>query len=133
MIVVDTSALFAIATREDERDEFIAALATSGPVVCSTVTYVETIMVLTGRSRRVARHRIDELLSLFRIKLVAVDQTLAIDAFERYGKGRHRARLNLADCFSYALAKSRGVPLLFKGDDFAKTDIEAAWHPRAPG
>ena len=54
---------------------------------------------------------------------------LAVDAFLRYGKGRHRAALNLADCFSYALAKSRNAPLLFKGDDFSRTDIEAAWRP----
>lgn len=50
-----------------------------------------------------------------------------VDAFERFGKGRHRARLNLADCFSYALAKSRDLPLLFKGNDFAVTDIAPAW------
>jgi ribonuclease VapC len=64
--------------------------------------------------------------------LVPVDQTLAegaIHAFDRFGKGRHPARLNLADCFSYALAKTRRLPLLFKGDDFGKTDIVPAWRP----
>jgi ribonuclease VapC len=69
---------------------------------------------------------------MFLIKLAPVDRALAdaaINAFEQFGKGRHPARLNLADCFSYALAKSRGLPLLFKGDDFAKTDIVPAWRP----
>jgi ribonuclease VapC len=55
--------------------------------------------------------------------------TLAIRSFLAYGKGRHQAQLNLPDCFSYALAKSRGVPLLFKGDDFSQTDVAPAWRP----
>lgn len=132
MIVVDTSALFAIATREDERDMFVGVLEASTSAICSTVTYVETIMVLTGRSSRLARSRVDDMFGLFLIKLVPVDQTLAegaIRAFDRFGKGRHPARLNLADCFSYALAKTRRLPLLFKGDDFGKTDIVPAWRP----
>jgi ribonuclease VapC len=64
------------------------------------------------------------------IEIVAVDRNLAtaaVNAFERYGKGRHPARLNLSDCFAYGLAKSRNLPLLFKGDDFSKTDITPAW------
>jgi ribonuclease VapC len=132
VIVVDTSALFAIAAQEDERDMFVETLEESKSVMCSTVTYVETIMVLTGRSRRLARSRVDEMFDMFLIKLAPVDRALAdaaINAFEQFGKGRHPARLNLADCFSYALAKSRGLPLLFKGDDFAKTDIVPAWRP----
>jgi ribonuclease VapC len=96
------------------------------------VTYVETVMVLTGRSRRLASDRVNELIRAFRIEIVAVDRTLAgaaVEAFDRYGKGRHPARLNLSDCFSYALAKNRDVPLLFKGDDFGRTDIVPAWRP----
>jgi ribonuclease VapC len=68
----------------------------------------------------------------FRIEIVAVDPSLAevsVLAFDLYGKGRHRARLNLGDCFSYALARSRNLPLLFKGDDFIHTDIVPAWRP----
>lgn len=93
---------------------------------------MKSIMVLTGRSKRLARARIDELLKLFGIEIVPVSHALAdaaVDAFDRYGKGRHRARLNLADCFSYALAKNRELPLLFKGDDFVNTDIVAVWRP----
>ena len=65
---------------------------------------------------------------------MAVDRDqaeLARRAFSRYGKGRHRAGLNFGDCFSYALAKGAGVPLLFKGNDFSHTDLESAWNPAA--
>ena len=130
MIVIDTSAIFAIAAGEPERDPFVGLLDAEGPGLCSAVNYVEIVMVLTGRSKQLARARVDELLRFFTIEVVPVDRLLtdaAVDAFERFGKGRHRARLNLADCFSYALAKSRDLPLLFKGNDFAATDIAPAW------
>ena len=129
MIVIDTSALFAIAVAEPERSEFIDLIDARGPAICSAVTYLETVMVLTGRSHRVEKQRIDDLLNVFTIDIVPIDRAIAeaaVDAFERFGKGRHRARLNLADCFSYALAKSRDLPLLFKGNDFANTDIAPA-------
>ncbi|MBV8508543.1 MAG: type II toxin-antitoxin system VapC family toxin [Xanthobacteraceae bacterium] len=132
MIVVDASALFAIVMREPELDAFVDIFDAEERALCSTVTYVETVMTLTGRSRRLARARVDELLQTLSVELVAVDPALAqiaVDAFERFGKGRHRARLNLGDCFSYALAKARNLPLLFKGDDFARTDIVPAWRP----
>ena len=124
--------MFAIAAHEDERDIFIGILDKADAAVCSAVTYLETVMVLTGRSHAVARARVDELLKAFAIGVASIDRPItdaAIDAFDRYGKGRHRAALNLADCFSYALAKSRNAPLLFKGDDFSNTDIAAAWVP----
>ena len=130
MIVIDTSALFAIAVAEPERSEFIDLIDARGPALCSAVTYLETVMVLTGRSRQVEKQRIDDLLNVFTIDIVPIDRAIAeaaVDAFDRFGKGRHRARLNLADCFSYALAKSRDLPLLFKGHDFANTDIAPAW------
>ena len=132
MIVVDTSALFAIATEEDERDAFIDILDDVDAAVCSAVTYVETVMVLTGRSRRTARERVKGLFETFRIDIAPVDDAMteaAVTAFDIYGKGRHRARLNLADCFTYALASTLNAPLLFKGDDFAQTDIVPAWRP----
>jgi ribonuclease VapC len=132
VIVIDTSALFAIAANEPEREAFIALIEADGAVLCSAVTYVESVMVLTGRSKRLARARVDELLGLFGIEIVPISRGLtdaAVDAFDRFGKGRHPARLNLADCFSYALAKSRELPLLFKGDDFSNTDLTPAWRP----
>jgi ribonuclease VapC len=87
-------------------------------------------MALTGRSKRLALARVDDLMRSSGIEIVPVDPTLAkaaVNAFDRYGKGRHPARLNLADCFSYGLAKSRDLPLLFKGEDFSRTDIVPAW------
>jgi ribonuclease VapC len=131
VIVVDTSALFAIATNESERSTFIKILDFEKGLV-SAVTYVEAVMVLTGRSARVARGRVDDLMRSSGLEIVAVDSNVAsaaVDAFERYGKGRHPARLNLSDCFAYGLAKSRNLPLLFKGEDFLKTDISPAWRP----
>ena len=131
MIVIDTSALFAIAADELERAAFVDVLDSQKGLI-SAVTYVETVMVLTGRSRRLARARVDDLLQAFGIETVPIDRKVAVaavDAFDRYGKGRHPARLNLSDCFAYGLAKSRDLPLLFKGDDFSSTDIVPAWRP----
>jgi ribonuclease VapC len=130
VIVTDTSALFAIVMREPELNTFVDIFDAEGPALCSTVTYVETIMTLSGRTRRLARGRVDELLQALSIELVTVDPAIAqvaVDAFERFGKGRHRAQLNFGDCFSYALAKARNLPLLYKGDDFIHTDIVPAW------
>lgn len=131
MIVVDTSVLFAVVAHDPEREIFIEILDRND-AACSTVTYVETVMVLTGRSQVDSKGAVDDLLRASSIEVVPVDGVLAdhtVAAFIQYGKGRHPARLNLADCFTYALAKSRNCPLLFKGDDFAKTDIVAAWRP----
>jgi ribonuclease VapC len=131
MIVIDTSAVFAITARESERESFLDCLDADKGIM-TTVSYVESVMVLTGRSKQVALGRVDELITAFGIEIVAVDRTIAaaaVDAFDRYGKGRHPARLNLSDCFSYALARARDLPLLFKGGDFAKTDIVPAWRP----
>ena len=89
-------------------------------------------MVIAGRR---ADPDIDQLRAGIRalgieVAEVTLDQVdVAMRAFLQYGKGRHPARLNIADCFAYALAKSRNLPLLFKGDDFAKTDVIPAWRP----
>jgi ribonuclease VapC len=132
VIVVDTSALFAIVAEEDEREAFIDGLDRSEGTQCSAVNYVETVMALTGRSRITAASKVRALFQEFRIEIVGVDPLVAeasVSAFDLCGKGQHRARLNLGDCFSYALAKSRNLPLLFKGDDFLHTDIVPAWRP----
>jgi ribonuclease VapC len=131
VIVVDTSALFAIVADEAERAAFVDVLDSEKAII-STVTYVESVMVFTGRSKRLAIARVDDLLHASAIEIVGVDRVVAsaaVDAFDRYGKGRHPARLNVSDCFAYGLAKSRNLPLLFKGDDFTKTDIISAWRP----
>ena len=132
MIVIDTSALFAIAAVEEERDQFVEILDETDGTFCSAATYVEIVMALTGRSRTTATEKVRALIQAFRIDIVAIDADLAeaaVSAFDLYGKGRHRAHLNFGDCFAYALAKSRNLPLLFKGNDFVHTDIVPAWRP----
>ena len=132
MIVVDTSIVVAIIKDEPEAAAFVDILDESQMTIMSVVSYVEAHMVTNDRRLRTQAMDVDNVLAAAGIEIVDVtrDQAgLAVSAFLAYGKGRNRARLNLADCFSYALAKSRGAPLLFKGDDFSKTDIAPAWRP----
>jgi ribonuclease VapC len=92
-------------------------------------TLLETAIVAEGRTLPGMAAKLDALMVAIRPEIVpftAEHASLARDAWRRYGKGRHKAGLNLGDCFSYALAKERGQALLFKGDDFAATDIEPA-------
>ena len=129
MIVIDSSALVAILNDEPERRQFIDAIVDHGDPSISASTYLETAMVLELRfGARVARE-LDALISDVGISIVPFDQaqaTVARDAFRRFGKGLHKAGLNFGDCFSYALAKALDAPLLFKGNDFARTDIKPA-------
>jgi ribonuclease VapC len=127
-IVVDSSALVAIGTFEPDRPAFIRAIETASAILISPINYVETGVVLTGRGHFVSRQAFDEWLSNYRVRVAAepVVDTLALDAYLTFGKARHPARLNLADCFAYALAKSLDAPLLYKGDDFRMTDVRSA-------
>jgi ribonuclease VapC len=130
-MVVDTSALVAILWGEPEEATFTAAIEDDPNPKISAVTLVEATMVYLGR--HIHDHAIvAELLDILGLKVIDVDRIQverALDAFVRFGKGRHSARLNLGDCFAYALAATFNEPLLFKGDDFLKTDIVAAWRP----
>ncbi|MBX3485815.1 type II toxin-antitoxin system VapC family toxin [Phenylobacterium sp.] len=128
MIVVDSSALVAIAGDEAEAEVFAAVLGTADAIRLSPINYVETAMVLLSRKVVPNRDRLDLWLSEAGVT-VSDDlplSSLALDAFLRFGKGNHPARLNLGDCFAYALAKRLDAPLLYKGDDFAQTDIRSA-------
>jgi ribonuclease VapC len=131
MIVVDTSALVAIAFAEPEREAFLQAINRAGRALVSTVSVVETRMVVHGRRGQRAVILIDDLLRQPPFEPVApgpAETDAAYAAFVAYGKGSgHPAALNFGDVFSYALAKTQGLPLLFKGDDFAQTDIVSAW------
>lgn len=130
MIVVDTSALVAIAFAEPEREAYVGVVEASGKALVSSVSLVETRMVVYGRRGQRAVVMLDDLLRLPVFEVVApglVETDAAYAAFVAYGKGSgHPAGLNFGDVFSYALAKVRGLPLLFKGDDFAQTDILSA-------
>ena len=130
MIVVDSSALIAILRREPEADSFLQIIATAEGCLLSSVSLLETSMVLAGRTGDAqAWAELDALVARSGMEVVAQDGELVVEArvaFLRYGKGRHPAALNLGDCASYALAKVRGLPLLFKGNDFPRTDLTAA-------
>lgn len=131
-MVVDTSAIVAILPRESDAALFDRALAEAPLRVVSAVTRVELSFVMEGRKRDIGRADLERLLREVPIEIAAVTPShaeLAIEAFRRFGKGRHRAALNIGDCFSYALAMAMDLPLLFKGDDFIHTDIRSALAP----
>ncbi len=130
VIAVDTSAIVAIALNEPERAAFRAAILQADTALISTASVLETKLVLHGRRGPRAVALAEDLFSLKLFEIVppgAEDLDAAFRAFIVFGKGSgHPAALNYGDLFSYALAKVRGLPLLFKGNDFAETDIPAA-------
>lgn len=125
-MVVDSSAVLAILFDEPERDAFSDALAAAGVRLMSTVNALETAVVVSSRKGPYGARELDLLLHRAEFDVVPFTSDhlrLARDAYERYGKGRHPAGLNLGDCCAYALARHAGEPLLFKGDDFPRTDV----------
>lgn len=129
-MIVDTSAVLAILNREEDREVFARALLGPGTPRMSTATWVEATRVVDLRRSPVASQNLDALVERAGIEFVdftAEHARLARSAHQRFGRGTgHPAKLNLGDCFSYALAKATDEPLLFKGDDFSKTDIRSA-------
>jgi ribonuclease VapC len=130
MIAVDTSAIVAIILNEPERTAFRNAVQRAAKALISTVSVIEIKMVVHGRRGARAVVFVDDLLNLPMFEIVPpglADMDAAYAAFIAFGKGSgHSAALNFGDVFSYALAKARNLPLLFKGNDFAETDIEPA-------
>lgn len=129
-MVIDTSALVAILLREPDAERFASAVEGAAVRLVSAVTRVELSCVIEGRKGEAGRTDLELLLRDGGIEVASVtpqQASIAIDAFRRYGKGRgHPAALNIGDCFSYALAVATGYPLLFKGNDFRRTDIRSA-------
>jgi ribonuclease VapC len=124
-MVVDTSALVAILLLEPDAQLYADAIARADSAVISAASYVELTIVSLSRGTR-GRAEVEATLADALIETVPVtlDQArIAADAYERYGRGRHPAGLNFDDCFAYALAMSRSEALLFKGKDFALTDV----------
>jgi len=127
-MVIDTSALLAILQDEPERRTFTEAIEAAEARSMSAATFVETSIVIESRYGAEGLRDFDELIAVAAIELVPVDAEqarIARAAFSQFGKGRSPAGLNYGDCFSYALAKALGEPLLYKGSDFAQTDIAA--------
>ncbi|MGK2955128.1 MAG: type II toxin-antitoxin system VapC family toxin [Solirubrobacterales bacterium] len=128
-MVIDTSALLAILREEAESDAFIQAIANHPDPIISAATLVEARIVVEARLGPDGADRLNELLGASGIRVVAFDSTQSLTAhraWKEFGRGNSPARLNLGDCFSYSLAKGTGRPLLFKGDDFSRTDLDPA-------
>ncbi len=125
-MVIDTSALLAILQGEPERRAFNEAIEAADSRSLSAASFVEVSIVIEARFGAEGVSHLDRLLERADVKIVPVDLEqgrLARLAFSRFGKGRHEAALNFGNCFSYALAQALGEPLLFKGEDFARTDV----------
>ena len=127
MIAVDTSAVIAVAQLEPEAATFTRCMEQASSVCISAVSLQETLTVVAGRRQDTAAWEpVEQIIRDLELEVVAHTEALArtaSEAFLRFGKGRHPAGLNMGDCASYALAKSLNIPLLFKGNDFPKTDI----------
>lgn len=130
-MIVDASAILAIMLEEEDGAIFEDVLlkGVKKGLLMSPVNYLEAAVRLDNLKNTRKGSELDNLMDGFGIDLepVAPEQAyLARKAYQRFGRGNHPAKLNLGDCFAYALSKARGEPLLFKGEDFRKTDIEAA-------
>jgi ribonuclease VapC len=129
LMVIDSSAILAILLDEPERAAFDHAIAMDPLRLISAMSRVEAGMVIDSRKGAAGRNLLDTFLRMAGAEIVAVtsDQAeLALEAFRRFGRGRHRAALNIGDCFAYAAARATGQRLLFKGDDFVHTDVPSA-------
>ena len=134
-MIVDSSALLAVLNRESDAERFQGAILTASPCRMSVANMLEASIVVEGRGGAEAGHELDAFLEHAAIEpapVTAEHLEAARQAWRRFGKGRHPAALNFGDCFAYALAQVTGEPLLYKGDDFSRTDIPAAL-PRSPG
>lgn len=128
-MVIDTSAIVAIFFNEPDSATYRNHIANSPVRLISAATFLKASMVIEGRYGEAGGAELDLWLHKAEIEIISVtaeNAESARRAWRRFGKGRHPAGLNFGDCFSYALAKTTGEPLLYKGNDFAQTDIDAA-------
>lgn len=128
-MILDTSAIIAILWDEPERSAFNDAISRAGTRQMSAATFVEASIVIEASRGYEGLRDFDLFIAAAGVELTPVDAEqaqVAREAFRKYGKGRDPAGLNYGDCFSYALAKVTGLPLLFKGGDFSRTDIQPA-------
>ncbi len=128
-MIVDSSAVLAVLYREPDAERYETAMAMAQNCSMSVANVLETSIVVESHGGPAAGHALDAFLDRAGIALVPVmaeHVEAARHAWRRFGKGNHQAVLNFGDCFAYALAKTTGEPLLFKGEDFAHTDIEPA-------
>ena len=131
-MVIDTSAIVAMLTDEPDAERLEAAVEADHTRLMSTASYLEAAIVVETRYGEAGGRELDLWLHRAAVDLVAIhtDQAdAARAAYRKYGKGRHRAGLNCGDCLSYGLARISGQPLLFKGEDFRRTDITSVVLP----
>ncbi len=125
-MVIDTSAVLAILFGEEDSERFATAIDADPTRIMSSASVLEASVVASARKGPSGEREMDILLLRAGIEIIAFNEEqlrVARHAFREYGKGRHPAGLNFGDCFSYALSRTSGEPLLFKGDDFTKTDV----------
>ncbi len=133
MIFVDASALIAILRQEADADALADRLELDAIRTCSALSVWASVAGLCrsyGLTESEARADVARFLEAGDIGFVPIGEReceIALDAYARFGKGRHPAALNMGDCYAYACARANGARLLFKGDDFSRTDIESAW------
>lgn len=128
-MIVDASAILAVLFDEPEKAQFRDLLLMTPELAMSPVNYLEASVRADDKRHPGKGRELDALLAGFGIQMVAVNAEqakFAREAYKTFGKGNHPAKLNLGDCFAYALSKARSEPLLFKGEDFRKTDVDAA-------
>jgi ribonuclease VapC len=129
-VIVDASAVIAVVNGEDDAEEYAEILLTASSLNISAATLLEANMVMRRSENPVMHRLVDDLIESLGVAIVPFDgdqARMAIHAFDRYGKGSgHKAKLNFGDCMVFALAKSLDEPLLFKGSDFSKTDLQSA-------
>ena len=126
-VVIDTSALLAILLGEPERGKFLQLLSESATRLLSAANALETAILVESRRGEAAGRELDLFLHRTKVEIVAVDAeqfSMARFAWRKFGKGRHAAALNFGDCFAYALTKTSSEPLLAKGEDFQRTDLQ---------
>lgn len=128
-MIVDSSAVISVILSEEDAQLFSDVMGSADELLMSTANYVEAAIKIDAMKDDFQVRKFRDLLSEMGVSLVPVTPThaeIARDAYRRFGKGNHPARLNFGDTFAYALAKERDMPLLFKGKDFSQTDVKAA-------
>ena len=128
-MIVDTSAILAVLFDEPDAERFTRAIAEAPHCRMPTANFLEAALVVEGRAGLAGGHELDLFIERAAIELVPISiehAQAARQAWRRFGKGNHSAGLNFGDCFAYALAEVTGEPLLYKGEDFALTDVESA-------
>jgi ribonuclease VapC len=126
-LILDSSAILAALLEEPGYDGILERISNAPSVGVGAPTFVETAIVLSSKLRRDARSHLNEFLREAAVEIIPLGPEhvdAALDAFLRYGKGRHPAALNFGDCLTYAVAAVAGVPLLFTGNDFIQTDLD---------